>query len=144
MRRAARAGRAAAWGLAAALVTAGAGCSGSDEERVGTSASSVTVGPEGRPSVYATVCGAATAAAAGDLDAAARGFEDAHGDLHQLATTVEVRDRQAAARLLEAKQRVEADLEAGEEALGQGLVALAARVGEALQVAGGPDPGPCP
>lgn len=64
--------------------------------------------------LHLAVCEAADAAGAGDEVGAAEAFDDVHGPLHELAAATEAEDRAIAARLLEAKQAVEAG--AGAEA----------------------------
>lgn len=84
------------------------------------------------------VCEAA-AAAASDVEAAeAIFFDRAHDSLHELAAALGDTDRVSAARLLEAKQDVEAELDgaARREIVRDDLVALAAVTGGALDVLG--------
>lgn len=84
------------------------------------------------------VCEAAEAAA-GDVEAAeAIFFDRAHDSLHELAATLDDTDRVSAARLLEAKQDVEAELDGAvrREIVRDHLVALAAVTGDALDVLG--------
>ncbi len=84
------------------------------------------------------VCEAA-AAAASDVEAAeAIFFDRAHDSLHELAAALGDTDRVSAARLLEAKQDVEAELKgaARREIVRDDLVALAAVTGDALDVLG--------
>lgn len=88
--------------------------------------------------VHAEVCAALASAADGDLDTAQATFDDIHVGLHDLATAAGEEDRAVAARLLEAKQRVEADLD---ETSLAGLVAPAA---EAVRTTGGAAPDTCP
>ena len=93
--------------------------------------------------VYGHVCAVAAAAKTGDGDEAERGFvDDAHGPLHELAASAGTQDRRTAGRLLEAKQRGEAALEADgrSEAARAELVTATRR---AVEVADGDDPGPC-
>ena len=61
----------------------------------------------------AALCDAKRKAPADPLAARRVFYERAHDHLHDLARQVEGADRPAAARLLEAKQRVERDLDAG-------------------------------
>ena len=92
--------------------------------------------------VYADVCAAASAADAGDRDAAERHFVDeAHTPLHDLAEAAGTRDRAAAGRLLEAKQRVEAAVEA--DAPDLELTGLVSTTRRAVEVADERDPGAC-
>jgi hypothetical protein len=73
----------------------------------------------------AVLCSASAAALNGDRAAAGSAFADVHADLHTLAAAVETSDRAAAARLLRAKQTVEADLAGGTGDLAPDLAALA-------------------
>lgn len=74
---------------------------------------------------------------------AERAFVDrAHGGLHALAAAAEGADRAAAARLLEAKRRVEAGFEDGGPGLAE-LEELLAATRDALAAVGLPSP-PCP
>ena len=92
--------------------------------------------------VYADVCAAASAADAGDREAAERHFVDeAHGPLHDLAAAAGTRDRAAAGRLLEAKQRVEAAVES--DARDLELTGLVSTTRRAVEVADERDPGSC-
>lgn len=78
--------------LALSLVTAACGNGRGDENTV--------------TSGFAGLCAARAAAAGGQFTAAVAAFD--HGPLHALAATTEKTNRRLAARLLEAKQRVEA------------------------------------
>lgn len=92
--------------------------------------------------VYAEVCAGASAADAGDREAAARRFVDeAHGPLHDVAAAAGVRDRAAAGRLLAAKQRVEAAVES--DAPDLELEDLVSTTRQAIEVADERDPGAC-
>ena len=91
--------------LLAAVAATAAACSGGDE-----AASEASERP------YATaargLCDAVAEAAGGDAAAARAAFFDgAHQPLHELAAETAERDRAVAARLLEAKQAVEAALD---------------------------------
>lgn len=88
--------------------------------------------------VHAAVCAAAAASAGGDRAGAAERFDDAHASLHELAEAAGEEDRAVAARLLEAKQRVEAGGDA------RAMEVLAGAVTEAVVAIGGDTPGPCP
>jgi len=88
--------------------------------------------------LHAEVCRAAAQAEEGDLRAAQRTFDDVHVGLHDLAAAAEQEDRAVAARLLEAKQRVEADL--GPEVLRD----LVAPVAAAVEATAGTAPDTCP
>jgi hypothetical protein len=87
--------------------------------------------------VHTELCKAKGQADGGDLPAAKRTFDDVHAAIHELATATEEVDRAAAARLLEAKQRVEADLTA------QSLADLVPPVAEAVTLTGGSAPASC-
>jgi hypothetical protein len=91
--------------------------------------------------VYDHLCAAATAATKGDASGAKADFDDIHAALHELAAAVEREDRGAAARLLEAKQRVEAERS---EPHAVDLEALADRVGDGIRATGGSAPRTCP
>lgn len=95
-------------------------------------------------SAHAAVCQAADAARQGDARRARALFLDlAHQSLHELAAAVQERDRAAAARLLEAKGRVETELENPGQTLAGDLDTLAATTGRAMAAAGATDPGSC-
>lgn len=88
--------------------------------------------------LHAAVCRAAGQAEAGDLAAAEATFDDHHVGLHDLAAAAEQEDRAVAGRLLEAKQRVEGELDA------ETLRALVDAVAQAVGVTGGTAPDSCP
>lgn len=102
-------------------------------------------GDEATPTVgYAGICEAMTRAKDGDLERAALVFD--HGPLHELAAELLETDRSVAARLLEAKQRVEATLLSRFGASGDALAALealATATRDAQRAAGEPVLGPC-
>lgn len=101
--------------------------------------------PSAPGQVHDRLCAALTAAATGDLDAARATFQDrVHGPLHDLASAAAETDRATSARLLEAKQRVEASLAASGDSLAAGLAALAPTVRAALVATGEPKPAACP
>jgi hypothetical protein len=90
---------------------------------------------------YQGLCDARTLAEAGDVQSAADTFESrAHAELHTLADRLSASDRDAAARLLEAKQQVEAVLSdpvtAAPETVAAGLLALEAEVANAAETLG--------
>lgn len=87
---------------------------------------------------HAGVCDAVDAAAGDAQEAEAIFFDRAHDALHQLARTLEETDRPLAARLLAAKQDVEADLARAPrpETLRADLAELAAVAGEAVDRVG--------
>ena len=119
--------------LLAITVLAATSCT-SDGSPSGRSPSRVTVG----------LCAAATAARAGDATEARRIFFDrAHDPLHELAAAVGEQDRSAAARLLEAKEAVEAGLETGGADLADDLDQLVVATGAALVANGDAQPEPC-
>lgn len=89
--------------LAAAVMSA---CVGADDPTLSSPPQPVEANA---PTVLADLCAAQEAA--GDPAEARTAFARAHGPLHDLARDVQSRDRQAAARLLEHKQRVESALE---------------------------------
>lgn len=90
------------------------------------------------------LCQAGKAANRGDVAGARAAFFDrSHQPLHELAAVAQERDRAAAARLLEGKERVESGLEKAAPTLADDLDTLAVVTGRAMAVAGGRDPGPC-
>lgn len=95
--------------------------------------------------VVAALCAASDRARTGDGGGARTIFFDrAHDALHQLAADVSDDDRAAEARLLEAKQRVEAALSAASTPqLAADLDALAHAAAEAVEANGDPRPEPC-
>lgn len=119
-------------GVAVAALT-GFGCSGG-EERVSVPA------PAASPftPVHSALCDSLRAAEAGDSATAEARFTDAHGGLHDLAAAVQDEDRALAARLLEAKEKVEA-ADAGP----QDRRVLVTIVAESIEAAGGAPPGRC-
>jgi hypothetical protein len=106
----------------------GTAASGDDPDRVS--------GPYG--SIHTAICTATADAAAGDLEGARATFDDVHLGLHDLAAAAETEDRAVAARLLEAKQRVELRLDATT------LGALVPTVAAAVRTTGGTAPDRCP
>lgn len=91
------------------------------------------------------LCTATEQARAGDVAGARRTFlDDSHDPLHLLANEVSEDDRGAAAELLEAKERVESELEQGPASLSRDLEALVAATRDAIRTTDGPVPGPCP
>ncbi|HUP84428.1 MAG TPA: hypothetical protein VM143_02065 [Acidimicrobiales bacterium] len=88
--------------------------------------------------VHSGVCAAVTASVRNEPTTARRDFEDVHAGLHELAAAVEREDRPAAARLLEAKQRVEAG------GTTQDLRQLAVAVAAAIELTGDTAPDTCP
>lgn len=111
-----------------------AGCAGGGGE-VGDPAAGAT----GRfGALHTEVCRAAAEAREGELGAARDRFDDVHVGLHDLAAAAGEEDRTVAARLLEAKQRVEADLRADT------LADLTAPVAAAVVTTGGTAPDNCP
>ena len=89
-------------------------------------------------SVHTGVCEALAEAEAGDLEAAQRLFDDAHLGLHDLALAAGEADRGVALRLLQVKQRAEADLSVAS------LEPLVGPVAAAVEVTGGTAPETCP
>lgn len=81
---------------------AGFGCSGREDR--GSDPAPV---PPAFASVHSALCDSLRAAEAGDGVTAEARFVDAHGGLHDLAAALEDEDRALAARLLEAKEKVE-------------------------------------
>lgn len=93
------------------------------------------VTPSARAGVHEELCDALHSS---DPDAAAARFTDRiHTPLHELAAAARRQDRAVAARLLEAKQRVEADLDhADPQQVLPHLAALEPAVREALAIIG--------
>lgn len=92
------------------------------------------------------LCDAATLAQAGDVQSAADMYEDrSHAYVHELADRVSGSDRDAAARLLEAKQIVEAQLAnpdvANPQVVAGALSGLEAALADAAEAAGFERPG---
>lgn len=90
---------------------------------------------------YQGLCESRAAAEAGDVLGASAAFQSrAHAELHSLADRVSATDREAAARLLEAKQRLEAafaDPEAASPPAVAGLIsALELEVGNSAETLG--------
>lgn len=118
-----------------------ASCSTSSSERAAT-----TTTPTPFAGPYRAVCDAATAARRGDPQRARTLFLDgAHQGIHELAATVTKRDRPAAGRMLEAKERVEHDLAVNTPAamLAADLDTLGKTVRLAIAATGAPSPLPC-
>lgn len=135
-RRLLLAGAALAAAVVAAAAMFGEGAVGAPDPSATTSAPA---------QVHDRLCAALTAAAGGDLGTARASFQDrVHGPLHDLAAAATETDRAAAARLLEAKQRVEAALASNGDSLATDLAALAPTVRAALVAIGEPEPDPCP
>lgn len=100
--------------LGLALLAAACGSDGSDGEDA-TAVPSGALGPVTPEAAAEAVRGLCDVAGATDRDDAEATFLDrSHDTLHVIAAATEVRDRGAAADLLEAKQRVESDLAGGE------------------------------
>ncbi len=110
----------------------------------GSPSPAVEVGGRYSPA-YAGLCSARSAARSGDV-AAARGafFDRAHQPLHELAAGATARDRSAAARLLEAKEAVEAGLAQAAPNLASDLDRLLAATASAVDAVGDPRPQSCP
>lgn len=118
--------------LATVLVAATIGCS------------SPAPAEQGPAEVVAAVCDARTAAAEGEADGARRIFVNtAHDRLHELAAQTGRVDRGAEARLLEAKQRVEAVLEEAGPDFADRLETLAVAAADAAEVVGDERPAHC-
>jgi hypothetical protein len=103
----------AAWVVAAALaLTACGGNGGSDQVTTPPALPSGSLGVVTTDAAVATVQGLCDVRDAPDAPAAKAAFYDrTHQELHVIAAATEERDRPAAASLLEAMQRVEAELE---------------------------------
>ncbi len=95
--------------------------------------------------VHAGLCAARSAAAAGSVPAAREAFFDrAHQPLHELASDAAARDRSVAARLLEAKEAVEAGLNQPGPSFVADLDRLLAATAAAVEAVGQARPRPCP
>jgi hypothetical protein len=93
------------------FVLLGSACGGSDDDDVTSPPPSGALGPVTTEAAGEAVLGLCELADATDAAQAEATFLDrAHETLHVIAAATEVRDRAAAASLLEAKQVVEADL----------------------------------
>ncbi len=98
-------------------------------------------GERQRSPVMDGVCSAVTLSSQGQPASAVRVFRGKlHNELHVLAARTAERDRAAAARLLEAKQVIEAD---GAQSTRAAWSTLANTVRTALRAAGSADPGAC-
>ena len=130
------------WGGMALLVVAIAvGRAGTDTDTPAAVGATV----EGSARAHDALCTALTAAAAGRVDEARAVFFDrAHNALHDTAADAERADRAASARLLEAKQRVEADAASAPTKLAADLRALLPTVRAAIAATGEPTPAACP
>ncbi len=94
---------------------------------------------------YAGLCAARSAAAAGSVPAARQAFFDrAHQPLHELASDAADADRAVAARLLEAKEAVEAGLSQPGPSFVSDLDRLLAATASAAEAVGQARPRPCP
>lgn len=93
---------------------------------------------------YAGLCSTRSAARSGDVAAARDAFFDqVHQPLHELAAETAARDRAASARLLEAKEAVEAGLSQASATLASELDRLVAAAGAAIDAVGEAHPPPC-
>lgn len=105
--------------------------------------------PEAAPSARSSeardsLCSAAAAVRSGDpAKARAIFLGRTHDQLHMLAADTSKRSRAAAARLLEAKAKIEGGLEPPSPTLAEDLEVLVVATGRAMEAAGGIDPGPC-
>lgn len=120
--------------VAVLALMAGCGASGGSAKPTDDGGSSATVVLGGESAqlsrvrdASAALCRARTAATIDAARARALFYDHAHEMLHAIARQLEQVDRTAAARLLEQKEKVEADLDTGTTAtLGSDLAALAA------------------
>lgn len=93
---------------------------------------------------YTGLCQSHESAFAGEIDDAGRLFYDtAHEPLHELSARVAKRDRTAAARVLEAKAKVESALEREDQDVARPLAELLRVSREAITIAGEDTPAPC-
>lgn len=124
--------------LAVAVVLVGTACGAGGDKEV----TSTTRTPDRYGALYQGLCH--TAARAGDVGAARRAFfDEAHQPLHELATATAAVDRPAAARLLEAKEAVEHDLDVEGPALREELDRLLQASRGAIAATREPAPAPC-
>jgi len=124
---------------AVAVIVAIMAFSGADDRPTGEGGTRSAFG-----SARTALCQSADAARQGDARRARVVFFDrVHDPLHELAAAAQERDRGAAARLLEAKERVETGLEDAAPTLAEDLDTLALATGRAMAAAGTTDPGPC-
>ena len=114
---------------------------GFDHETAATEPAASARSSEARDSL----CEAAASVRRGD-PAGARSifFGRTHDRLHQLAADTGERSRAAAARLLEAKAKVEAGFDPPAASLAEDLEVVAVATGQAMAAAGAFDPGRCP
>lgn len=105
------------------------------------------VAPDPYAPVLPGLCRSSESAAGGDVTGAERVFADTvHGPLHDIAREAAASDRTLSARLLEAKEAVEHDLESPPSdpaALGPDLVRLGSTTRAALALTGHPVDHPC-
>lgn len=125
--------RTAALAGVAVAAMVGFGCSG-DEGK----GSDPAAAPSAFAPVHSALCDSLRAAEAGDSATAEVRFTDAHVGLHDLAAAVEAEDRSLAARLLEAKKKVE-----GAGAGPADRRVLTTIVAESIVVTGGAAPETC-
>jgi hypothetical protein len=114
------------------LVGTTAGCGGDGDDDEPTSAT----GRFGQ--IHQGVCAAAQFAESGDRKRAEEAFDDVHFGVHALVQAVEQQDRAAAARLLQAMERVE------RQGTTANLEALVEPVAESIELTGGTAPDTCP
>ena len=126
--------------LSAAVLLAG--CGGDGDKGDGADGASPKTSLPDPVALSEKICKLSLVAAEGKVDEAVDGFHDVHGDLHVMADELTSNDmeREGGARLLRAKQKVEAALEdAPAQELAGDLRALAISVVEAV----GGDPPSC-
>ncbi len=133
LRRSPRSTRSIATPLLLAVVLALGAC-GADGSPTSPSEARAGEGPGEEARLRAAHAGVCDAAGAGPDRAETIFFDRAHDALHELARALQETDRPLAARLLAAKQDVEADFEAASRAASAraDLVRLAAVTGDAL------------
>ena len=103
-------------------------------------ATAVARSPEARDSI----CEAAALVRRGEISPARSIFLGrTHDQLHMLAAETAKRSRAAAARLLEAKAKVEGGFDPPSATLADDLEVVAVTTGRSMAAAGGTDPGTC-
>ena len=121
--------------LAAVSLGVGCGDGGVNEEQAG---------PPGYGPAHEALCAARRDVARGDVARARDRFHaDAHQPLHDLAAETAQADRPVAARLLEAKEAVEAGLGRASPTLADDLSRLASATRDAVAATGATAPPPC-
>ena len=109
-----------------------------------TRAAPTTVPATPNQAMVIGLCASLLAANSGDAQQAKNDFYDtAHQRLHELASETIAVDRQAAATMLQSKERVEADLENSSPKLSTDMIALISATATAIGATGGTETPPC-